>query len=260
MARAACSRLPARISCRSRRSWPGSPRRRLPPNPKVDWDAWVADYGKVREAIAETYPENFHDFNARMWQPGGFHRPLAARRARVEDQDRQGEFHRSRRASRRIPTMPRRPRRVAADHAAQQRSVQHHDLWLQRPLPRHPRHAAGGADAPQRHRPARAARRRTGLPRDRGRRRSRPRGSAGSLSSPTTSPRAAAPAITRNAMCWCRCGTMPNAPRCRRPSRCRSASSGTQRHRQNRLRRRTWCRDIRCRTRAATWQSWAAWR
>ena len=27
----------------------------------------------------ETYPEIFHDFNARMWQPGGFHRPLAAR-------------------------------------------------------------------------------------------------------------------------------------------------------------------------------------
>ena len=52
----------------------------LPPNPNVEWDAWVADYGKVREAIAETYPENFHDLNARMWQPGGFHRPLAARR------------------------------------------------------------------------------------------------------------------------------------------------------------------------------------
>ena len=51
----------------------------LPSNPNLDWDAWVADYGKIREAIAETYPENFHDFNARMWQPGGFHRPLAAR-------------------------------------------------------------------------------------------------------------------------------------------------------------------------------------
>jgi len=51
----------------------------LPPNPKIDWDAWVGDYGKVRDAIAETYPENFHDFNARMWQPGGFHRQLPAR-------------------------------------------------------------------------------------------------------------------------------------------------------------------------------------
>ena len=51
----------------------------LPPNPKIDWDAWVADYSRIRDAIAETYPEDFHDLNTRMWQPGGFHRPLAAR-------------------------------------------------------------------------------------------------------------------------------------------------------------------------------------
>jgi molybdopterin-dependent oxidoreductase alpha subunit len=51
----------------------------LTPNPNVDWDAWVADYALVRDAIAATYPEAFHDFNARMWEPGGFHRPLAAR-------------------------------------------------------------------------------------------------------------------------------------------------------------------------------------
>jgi molybdopterin-dependent oxidoreductase alpha subunit len=51
----------------------------LPPNPRVPWDDWVADYGKVRDAIAATYPDIFHDFNARLWQPGGFHRPLGAR-------------------------------------------------------------------------------------------------------------------------------------------------------------------------------------
>jgi molybdopterin-dependent oxidoreductase alpha subunit len=51
----------------------------LPPNPKLDWDAWVADYGKVRDAIAETYPDAFHAFNIRMWAPGGFHRLLPAR-------------------------------------------------------------------------------------------------------------------------------------------------------------------------------------
>jgi len=50
----------------------------LAPNPKVDWDGWVADYAKVRDAIAETYPEIFHDFNARMWQPGGFRKPNSA--------------------------------------------------------------------------------------------------------------------------------------------------------------------------------------
>jgi len=52
----------------------------LAPNPRLDWDAWVADYGRVREAIAETYPEIFHDFNERMWTPGGFPKPLAAAR------------------------------------------------------------------------------------------------------------------------------------------------------------------------------------
>jgi anaerobic selenocysteine-containing dehydrogenase len=29
----------------------------LPPNPKLDWDAWVGDYELVREAIAATYPQ-----------------------------------------------------------------------------------------------------------------------------------------------------------------------------------------------------------
>ena len=50
----------------------------LDPNPKVDWDAWVADYGRVRDAIAATYPEIFHEFNQRMWTPGGFRKPVAA--------------------------------------------------------------------------------------------------------------------------------------------------------------------------------------
>jgi molybdopterin-dependent oxidoreductase alpha subunit len=50
----------------------------LPPNPKVDWDAWVADYGKVRDAIEATYPDKFKDFNARLWTPGGFWKGNAA--------------------------------------------------------------------------------------------------------------------------------------------------------------------------------------
>lgn len=45
---------------------------------KVPWDEWVGDYAKVRVAIAQTYPEIFHDFEQRMWTPGGFHRPLPA--------------------------------------------------------------------------------------------------------------------------------------------------------------------------------------
>ena len=43
----------------------------LPPNPKIDWDAWVADYSQIRDAIAHTYLEIFHDFNERMWKPEG---------------------------------------------------------------------------------------------------------------------------------------------------------------------------------------------
>ncbi len=50
----------------------------LPPNPNIDWDAWVGDYGLVRDAIERTYPDQFKDFNQRMSQPGGFHRPLPA--------------------------------------------------------------------------------------------------------------------------------------------------------------------------------------
>ena len=51
----------------------------LPPNPKVDWDGWVDDYSLVRDKIEATYPEQFRDFNARMYDPGGFHRPIPAR-------------------------------------------------------------------------------------------------------------------------------------------------------------------------------------
>jgi len=50
----------------------------LPPNEAVPWDGWVADYSTIRDAIAETYPDIFHDFNARMWIPGGFRRPVPA--------------------------------------------------------------------------------------------------------------------------------------------------------------------------------------
>ncbi len=48
-------------------------------NSSIPWDEWVADYTRIRDAIAATYPDIFHDFNARLFKPGGFHRPLAAR-------------------------------------------------------------------------------------------------------------------------------------------------------------------------------------
>jgi molybdopterin-dependent oxidoreductase alpha subunit len=51
----------------------------LPPNEKTPWESWTGDYALIRKSIGETYPEIFHDYEARMWQPGGFQRPLPAR-------------------------------------------------------------------------------------------------------------------------------------------------------------------------------------
>jgi molybdopterin-dependent oxidoreductase alpha subunit len=51
----------------------------LDPNPKVPWDAWANDYSLIRRSISQTYPEVFYDYDRRMWEPGGFHRPLPAR-------------------------------------------------------------------------------------------------------------------------------------------------------------------------------------
>jgi molybdopterin-dependent oxidoreductase alpha subunit len=46
----------------------------LAPNPKLKWDEWTGDYGLVRDLIEFTYPKDFKDYNARMFQPGGFYR------------------------------------------------------------------------------------------------------------------------------------------------------------------------------------------
>ncbi len=51
----------------------------LLPNPNVHWDDWVADYGLIRDLIERTYPDDFRDFNARLFEPGGFYRGNAAR-------------------------------------------------------------------------------------------------------------------------------------------------------------------------------------
>ncbi|MCA1453014.1 FdhF/YdeP family oxidoreductase [Bradyrhizobium sp. BRP22] len=53
-----------------------------PARSTIPWDDWVADYSRIRDAIAAIYPDIFHDFNARLWRPGGFHRPLGARERR----------------------------------------------------------------------------------------------------------------------------------------------------------------------------------
>jgi molybdopterin-dependent oxidoreductase alpha subunit len=43
-------------------------------NAKCRWDDWTNDYGLVRDLIEQTYPDEFHGFNDRMFTPGGFYR------------------------------------------------------------------------------------------------------------------------------------------------------------------------------------------
>jgi molybdopterin-dependent oxidoreductase alpha subunit len=50
----------------------------LPAIRGIDWDRWVGDYSLIRDEIAAIFPDIFHDFNSRMWTPGGFRRPLPA--------------------------------------------------------------------------------------------------------------------------------------------------------------------------------------
>lgn len=64
----------------------------LDPHPKLPWDDWVADYGRIREAIEHTFPEDFRDFNARMHEPGGFPRPLAAAQRQWDTASGKAEF------------------------------------------------------------------------------------------------------------------------------------------------------------------------
>lgn len=59
---------------------------------RVDWDLWIADYSRIREAMARTHPEIFHDFNKHMWAPGGHHRPLPARVRDWRTDTRKGNF------------------------------------------------------------------------------------------------------------------------------------------------------------------------
>jgi molybdopterin-dependent oxidoreductase alpha subunit len=45
---------------------------------RMRWDDWTGDYSLVRDLIERTYPEDFRDFNKRMFDAGGFYRGNAA--------------------------------------------------------------------------------------------------------------------------------------------------------------------------------------
>ena len=64
----------------------------LPPNPKLDWKGWTANYDRVRDLIAATFPDQFHDFNARMFQPGGFYRGNPARERKWKTESGKAQF------------------------------------------------------------------------------------------------------------------------------------------------------------------------
>ena len=51
----------------------------LEPNPNVRWDEWTGDYGLIRDLVEESYPDDFQNFNERMFEPGGFYRGNSAR-------------------------------------------------------------------------------------------------------------------------------------------------------------------------------------
>jgi molybdopterin-dependent oxidoreductase alpha subunit len=57
----------------------GIARATLPPHPKWQWDAWTADYSSIRDLIEATYPDQFRDYNQRMFDAGGFYRGNPAR-------------------------------------------------------------------------------------------------------------------------------------------------------------------------------------
>jgi anaerobic selenocysteine-containing dehydrogenase len=64
----------------------------LPLNPRVKWDEWVGDYGKIRDLIEATYPKMFRDFNQRLFTPGGFYRGNSARERQWKTKSGKAEF------------------------------------------------------------------------------------------------------------------------------------------------------------------------
>jgi molybdopterin-dependent oxidoreductase alpha subunit len=64
----------------------------LEPNPTVRWAEWVNDYSLIRNEIAAVFPDIFHEFNERMWTPGGFRRPSPAAKREWKTPNRKANF------------------------------------------------------------------------------------------------------------------------------------------------------------------------
>ena len=231
----------------------------LPRNPKVDWDGWVADYSRIRDAIERTYPEMFEDFNKRMWQPGGFHRPLAACRREWKTKSGKANFIVPQTLTADIKTDPARNdifQLTTFRSQGQFNTTIYSDRDRFAGCPGHP---DGSFHEPKRHSSARAERRRH-------RRAQEPRLatmlSAASMASsftPTTFRKDASAATIRNAIPSCRCGIMPRAALCRRRKVSRSSLKGPLRirHRDEFMSSdRLWgaSGDAPCRAGSLAWQ------
>ncbi|MFK3971513.1 FdhF/YdeP family oxidoreductase [Pseudomonas sp. NPDC087358] len=59
---------------------------------RIPWESWRQDYALIRAAIAQVYPQIFHDMETRMWEPGGFHRPIAASQRKWETESGKAQF------------------------------------------------------------------------------------------------------------------------------------------------------------------------
>ncbi|HEY9131973.1 MAG TPA: FdhF/YdeP family oxidoreductase [Dyella sp.] len=64
----------------------------LPAHPRWKWDDWIADYARIRDLIEQTYPDQFHDFNKRMFQAGGFYRGNPAHEREWKTESGKAEF------------------------------------------------------------------------------------------------------------------------------------------------------------------------
>ena len=64
----------------------------LPENPKMMWSRWARDTALVRDLIEQTYPDQFKDFNARIFTPGGFYRGNSARERQWKTESGKAEF------------------------------------------------------------------------------------------------------------------------------------------------------------------------
>ena len=65
----------------------------LAPHPKLNWDAWVADYGLIRDAIEESLPDLFARFNERLHVPGGFWKGVPAAHRQWTTKSGRAEFN-----------------------------------------------------------------------------------------------------------------------------------------------------------------------